>query len=161
MEFLILILLLLLNGAFALAEMSIVSSRRPRLKAMADRGNRGAKIALRLLEDPSQLLSTVQIGITAVSVIIGAYGATELSDNFARWIAPMIPGFAQYAPEIAFTVVIVFTTVLSLMLGELIPKRIALAAPEVLATWMAPAMALVETIAKPLVWLLRTVTEGI
>jgi putative hemolysin len=161
MEFLFLVLLLLLNGVFSLSEMAIVSSRRPRLKAMADNGSRGAKTALRLLEDPSQLLSTAQIGITAISVIAGAYGATELSDNLTPVIEGAFPQLSAYAPQIAFGIVIVITTVLSLMLGELIPKRIALAAPERLAALMAPFMALVETVAKPLVWILRTSTEGV
>lgn len=161
MEFLFLVLLVLLNGVFALSEMAIVSSRKPRLKAMADRGNLGAKTALRLLDDPSKLLSTVQIGITAIGVIAGAYGATSLSDNFTPVVVNLLPGLERYAPAIAFGTVIVITTFLSLVLGELIPKRIALSAPEPLAALMAPAMALIETATSPLVWFLRTVTEGV
>lgn len=161
MEFLFLVLLILLNGVFALSEMAIVSSRKPRLKAMADRGNLGAKTALRLLEDPSKLLSTVQIGITAIGVIAGAYGATSLSDNFRPVVVSLLPGLERYAAGIAFGTVIVITTFLSLVLGELIPKRIALSAPEPLAALMAPAMSLIETMTSPLVWMLRTVTEGV
>jgi putative hemolysin len=161
MEFLFLVLLVLLNGVFALSEMAIVSSRKPRLKAMADRGNLGAKTALRLLDDPSKLLSTVQIGITAIGVIAGAYGATSLSDNFTPVVVSLLPGLERYAGAIAFGTVIVITTLLSLVLGELIPKRIALSAPEPLAALMAPAMALIATATSPLVWFLRTVTEGV
>ncbi|MEQ1609514.1 MAG: hemolysin family protein [Hyphomonadaceae bacterium] len=161
MELLILVLLILLNGVFALSEMAIVSSRKPRLKAMADRGNPGAKIALRLLEDPSKLLSTVQIGITAIGVIAGAYGATSLADDMTPWVASLHPALAPHAPAIAFGVVIVLTTFLSLVLGELIPKRLALASPEFLASAMAPMMAFIEVAASPVVWLLRTVTEGV
>ncbi len=161
MDFLFLVLLILLNGVFALAEMAIVSSRKPRLKAMAERGNLGAKTALRLLDDPSQLLSTVQIGITAIGVIAGAYGATALSDDFAPVVADLLPSLERYASGIAFGTVIVITTFLSLVLGELIPKRIALSAPEPLAAVMAPVMAFIETIASPVVLLLRTVTEGL
>jgi len=161
MELLILVLLILLNGVFALSEMAIVSSRRPRLKAMADKGNAGAKVALRLLEDPSKLLSTVQIGITAIGVIAGAYSATALSDDLAPVIARIHPAVMPYAAEIAFGVVIVLTTLLSLILGELIPKRIALAAPEPMAAIMAPLMALIERGASPVVWLLRMTTEGV
>jgi len=160
MELTILIFLVLLNGVFALSEMAIVSSRRPRLKAMADKGNVGAKVALRLLDDPSKLLSTVQIGITAIGVIAGAYSATSLSDDLAPWVAGLHPAFQPHAPAIAFGIVIVFTTFLSLVLGELIPKRIALAAPEPLAAAMAPVMALIERAASPLVWMLRFITEG-
>jgi putative hemolysin len=161
MEFLFLVLLILLNGVFALSEMAIVSSRRPRLRAMADRGNKGAKTALHLLEDPSKLLSTVQIGITAIGVIAGAYGATSLSDNLTPWVTTLLPGLERYAAGVAFGAVIVLTTFLSLVLGELIPKRVALSAPEPLAALMAPAMALMESMTSPLVWLLRTVTEGV
>lgn len=161
MELLILVLLILLNGVFALSEMAIVSSRKPRLKAMADNGNAGARTALRMLEDPSKLLSTVQIGITGIGVIAGAYGATSLSDDLAPWISSFGPSVAPYAGAISFGLVIVFTTFLSLVLGELIPKRIALSAPERLASLMAPLMAFTETISSPLVWVLRTVTEGI
>jgi putative hemolysin len=161
MEFLFLVLLILLNGVFALSEMAIVSSRRPRLRAMADRGNKGAKTALHLLDDPSKLLSTVQIGITAIGVIAGAYGATSLSDNLTPWVTALLPGLERYAAGIAFGAVIVLTTFLSLVLGELIPKRVALSAPEPLAALMAPAMALMESMTSPLVWLLRTVTEGV
>jgi putative hemolysin len=161
MELLILVLLVLLNGVFALSEMAIVSSRKPRLKAMADSGNSGAKTALRLIDDPSKLLSTVQIGITGIGVIAGAYSATSLSDDLTPWIASLHPAILPYAEAIAFGLVIVFTTVLSLVLGELIPKRIALTAPETLAATMAPLMALTETAASPLVWVLRTVTESI
>jgi putative hemolysin len=160
MDFLFLVLLILLNGVFALSEMAIVSSRRPRLQAMADRGSRGAKTALKLLDDPSKLLSTVQIGITAIGIIAGAYGATSLSDNFYPWIEATFPSIAKYAPSIAFGIVIVLTTFLSLVLGELIPKRIALSAPEPLAAAMAPSMRLIETVASPLVWLLRFCTDG-
>jgi putative hemolysin len=160
MELTILFFLVLLNGVFALSEMAIVSSRRPRLKAMADKGNVGAKVALRLLDDPSKLLSTVQIGITAIGVIAGAYSATSLSDDLAPWVAGLHPAVQPHAPAIAFGIVIVFTTFLSLVLGELIPKRIALAAPEQLAAAMAPVMALIERAASPLVWMLRFITEG-
>lgn len=161
MELLILLFLILLNGVFALSEMAIVSSRKPRLKAMADRGNGGAKLALKLLDDPSKLLSTVQIGITAIGVIAGAYSANALADDMGPWLARLNPALAEYAPTIAFGFVIILTTLLSLVFGELIPKRLALAAPEPLAAAMAPLMSFIETVSSPVVWLLRTVTEAI
>ncbi len=161
MELLILVLLILLNGVFALSEMAIVSSRRPRLKAMADKGNVGAKAALKLLEDPSRMLSTVQIGITGIGVIAGAYGATALSDDLTPWIASLHVSLVPHATTIAFTLVILFTTYLSLVLGELIPKRLALAAPEALASAMAPMMAIIAIGASPLVVILRFSTEGV
>ena len=161
MDFLILGVLILLNGVFALSEMAIVSARKPRLKAMADRGSRGARIALRLLEDPSKLLSTVQIGITLIGVLAGAYGATALADDLSPWIARTFPPLAEQSAPIAFGLVIALTTFLSLVVGELIPKRIALSSPETLASLMSPLMALVETLASPRVFLLRTCTEGV
>jgi putative hemolysin len=160
MDFLFLVLLILLNGVFALSEMAIVSARRPRLKAMADRGSRGARTALKLLDDPSKLLSTVQIGITAIGVIAGAYGATALADDLTPIMMGLLPSLERYVPAISFGAVIVMTTFLSLVVGELIPKRIALASPEALAALMAPFMALIESLASPLVWLLKAVTEG-
>jgi putative hemolysin len=161
MDLLILILLVLVNGVFALAEMAIVSSRRPRLEGMAERGSRGARTALRMLDDPAKLLSTVQIGITLANLIAGAYGATALADDLAPVLQETAPALTPYAPAIAFSLVIAFTTVLSLILGELVPKRAALAAPEQLAALMAPFMSLVATIASPVVWLLGAVTDRI
>ena len=162
MDFLVLLLLIFVNGVLSLSEMAIVSSRKPRLKAMAEKGSRGAKTALRLLEDPSKLLSTAQVGITAVSVLSGAYGATSLMDEVQPWVAAALftPELKAYAPGITFGLLIVMVTALSLMFGELIPKRIALAAPEPVAAVMAPVVALIETVASPLVWLLRTITDG-
>ena len=162
MGFLVLLLLIFVNGVLSLSEMAIISSRKPRLRALADKGSRGAKTALRLLDDPSKLLSTAQVGITAVSVLSGAYGATSLMDEVQPWVAAALftPELQAYAPGITFGLLIVMVTALSLMFGELIPKRIALAAPEPLAAMMAPMVALIETVASPLVWLLRTITDG-
>ncbi|MEZ5939502.1 MAG: hemolysin family protein [Hyphomonadaceae bacterium] len=161
MDFLLLCLLILLNGVFALSEMAIVSARRPRLKAMADKGSQGAKIALRLLDDPSRLLSTVQVGITLIGVLAGAYGATALADDLAPLIRVVWPAAEPYAPALAFGVVIVITTFLSLVIGELVPKRVALAAPERLAVLMAPFMAFLASVASPLVWFLKFCTDGL
>ncbi len=141
--------------------MAIVSARKPRLKAMAEKGSKGAAVALRLLDDPSKLLSTVQIGITLIGVLAGAYGATALSDDLGPWISGTFPALAGYAPTIAFSLVIVFTTFLSLVMGELVPKRMALAAPERLAAVMAPIMAAIATATSPLVWFLRLTTESV
>jgi putative hemolysin len=161
MDLLILLLLILLNGVFAMSEMAIVSARRPRLKAMADRGSRGARAALKLLDDPSRMLSTVQIGITLIGIVAGAYGATAIADDIAPWLARVSPQLAPTAPAIAFGFVIAVTTFLSLIFGELAPKRLALAAPERLAALMAPMMALLATLAAPVVLVLRGTTEGL
>jgi putative hemolysin len=161
MEIVVLIFLVLLNGLFALSELAIVSAKKPRLKALADRGNKGARVALKLLEDPSRLLSTVQIGITLIGVIAGAYGATAIADDLEPVIRAGVPSLAPWAPDIAFGIVIALTTYLSLVLGELVPKRIAMTAPESLASVAAPFMATIATVAAPVVWLLKASTNGL
>lgn len=161
MEIVILILLVLLNGVFALSELAIVSAKKPRLKARAEAGDKGAQAALKLLEDPSRLLSTVQIGITLIGIIAGAYGATAIADDLAPVLLSWFPSLGALASQAAFSVVIVLTTYLSLVLGELVPKRIALAAPETLAAIVAGPMALLASATGPLVWLLKASTETV
>lgn len=161
MEILVLVFLILLNGVFAMSELAVVSAKQPRLKASADRGNKGARAALKLLEDPSRLLSTVQIGITLIGIVAGAYGATALADDLAPLVRSTIPTFAEYADDIAFGIVIVITTYLSLVLGELVPKRVALRAPELIAGLVAPPMSLLANLTAPVVWVLKASTEGI
>jgi putative hemolysin len=159
-ELVILIVLVLLNGVFAMSELAIVSAKKPRLKARADRGHRGARAALRLLDDPAGLLSAVQIGITLIGIVAGAYGATAIADDLAPVIARS-PSLAAWADDIAFGIVIALTTYLSLVLGELAPKRLALVAPEAIAATVAPGMTFVAKISAPLVWLLKASTAGL
>lgn len=161
MEVAILVFLILLNGVFALSELAIVSAKKPRLKARADAGDKGARAALKLLEDPSRMLSTVQIGITLIGIIAGAYGATAIADDLQPVIASTFPQVQQWSDDIAFGIVIVITTYLSLVLGELVPKRIAMTAPEALAGAMAPSMAILATVSGPFVWLLKSSTNAI
>jgi putative hemolysin len=161
LEIAILVLLVILNGVFAMSELAIVSAKTPRLKAAADRGNKGAKAALKLLEDPSRMLSTVQIGITLIGVVAGAYGATAIADDFAPVIRTTFPQLAPFADDIAFGIVIALTTYLSLVLGELVPKRIAMSAPEAIAGIVAPGMAVLAKVAAPLVGLLKFSTNGL
>jgi putative hemolysin len=160
-ELAILVILVLLNGVFAMSELAIVSAKRPRLKASADRGDRGARAALKLLDDPARLLSTVQIGITLTGIVAGAYGATAIADDLAPIVAANVPSVARWADDIAFAVVIAMTTYLSLVLGELAPKRLALIAPETIAAIVAPAMTLIARASAPFVWLLKASTEGV
>ena len=149
MDLLILLALIALNGVFALSELAIVSSRKNRLQMRADKGDRGAKVALKLQEDPSAFLSTVQVGITLVGIIMGAYGATALAEDVAPWITSTFPGLEKQAGFIAFGVVIAVTTYLSIVVGELVPKRIAITAPEAFASIIAPPMALLARIVFP------------
>ncbi len=161
MEIAVLFVLFLLNGLFAMSEMALVSSKEGRLKARADKGDKGAEAALRFLKDPSRLLSAVQIGITLVGVVAGAYGATALADDLSPVISGAFPQIARQADEIAFAIVIVLTTYFSLVLGELVPKRIALAAPELISSFVARPMGLVAAIAYPAVAVLRFSTEAV
>lgn len=159
-EAFILLALILLNGVFAGSEIALVSARKTLLKARAARGHRGARLALRLLEDPTRLLSTVQIGITLVSLLTGVYSGTVFAEDLAvllREIAWLVP----YAEETALTMVVIPVTYLSLILGELVPKRIALAHAEFLAEIVAYPMDLISRATWPLVRLLQVSTEWI
>jgi putative hemolysin len=159
LELLIVLLLILLNGLFAMAEMAIVSARRARLKHAANQGDRGAKVALTLAENPGRFLSTVQIGITLIGVLAGAFGGATLSKALAVWLAAEFPAAAEYAEAISIGAVVVSITFLSLILGELVPKRLALSRPEAIASRLARGMALLSRIAGPVVWLLSGATE--
>jgi putative hemolysin len=159
-EISIVLLLTVINGALAMSEMAIVSSRKVRLESMARRANAGARIALELIAEPSRFLSTVQIGITLVGIFAGAYGGATLAgplgaflDEFA-WIAP-------HGDQAAIVVVVVAITYLSLIIGELVPKRIALANPEKTASLISRPMRLLSLVAAPAVWLLRISTDAI
>ncbi|EEW25306.1 hemolysin family protein [Rhodobacter ferrooxidans] len=147
------LLLTLLNGVLAMSELAIVSARPARLKVMSDNGSRGARVALRLAEDPGRFLSSVQIGITLVGVLAGAFSGATLG---AR-LAAALPGFgvpARISNELGVAIVVVAITYLSLIVGELVPKQIALRAPERVAAKVAPAMLMVSKVAAPLVFLL-------
>jgi putative hemolysin len=146
--------LILLNGFFAMSEMAIVSARRPRLRGLAMSGHRGARTALGLAENPGSFLSTVQIGITLVGIINGAYSGATLAEPTGQRLRLLFDLEPELATEIGFAFVIVITTYLSLIVGELVPKQFALRSPEKLASFVAPIMAVVARIATPAVWAL-------
>lgn len=152
-EIAIVLVLTVLNGLLAMSELAIVSARAVRLRAMADSGTRGAATALALAADPGRFLSTVQIGITLVGVLSGAFSGATLG---ARLSATLLAGgmSASTADLLGVGIVVVVITYLSLIIGELVPKQIALANPERVAVRMAPAMKLLSQVALPLVWLL-------
>lgn len=140
--------------------MAIVSSRRSRLEAEADGGDKRARTVLGLIEKPSIFLSTVQIGITLVGTLAGALGGATLVQSLAPLIASIpLPAITPYATSIAFVLVVVGITYLTLVLGELVPKRIALARPEAIARSAAPSMLRLASLTRPLVWLLATSTD--
>ncbi len=145
--------LILLNGVFAMSELAIVSAREARLKAMAKAGRAGAQTALDLAADPSRFLSTVQIGITMIGILAGAYSGASLGGPVADRLQLMgvDPGTAR---TLGFALVIVLTTYASLIVGELVPKQFALRAPEAIAVFMAKPMLWLARATAPLVWLL-------
>lgn len=149
----ILMILLLANGFLAMAEMAVVSSRRPRLQSMAAAGKPGAANALKLAEDPGDFLSTVQIGITAIGILTGVFSGATLAAPIADLLR-QIPFLAPYASQMAILLVVVVTTYLSLIVAELTPKRIALNRPEEIASLIAPPMGVMAKITHPLVILL-------
>ena len=145
--------LILLNGVFAMSELAIVSAKTSRLRAMAQQGHAGARTALALAGDPGKFLSTVQIGITLVGIIAGAYSGASLGGPVGeRLVVLGVP--ADWAPEAGFALVIAVTTYASLVVGELVPKQIALRAAVAIAVVMSRPMALIARVAAPLVWLL-------
>lgn len=152
----IIAILVLLNGVFAMSELAIVSSRDPRLQAAEKRGSRGAKVARQLAADPGRFLSTVQVGITLIGILAGAYSGASLGKPVGERLAALLGLDAETALTAGFAVVIALTTYASLIAGELVPKQFALRAPERIAITVAPMMYWLSRIAAPLVWLLDT-----
>lgn len=153
-------ILFILNGFFAMSELAIVSSRRARLQAMAEKEVRGSRRALKLVDDPTGFLSTVQVGITLVGVFNGAFSGTTLSAPLAETLS-RIPAIAEYSSTIAIVLVVLAVTYLSLIIGELVPKRIALTNPEAIACFVAPTMTIIAKVGAPIVWFLRLSTETV
>ena len=161
-ELLIVLLLILANGVFSGAEMAIVASRRGRLRALAEKGDRRAQAALDLAASPDRFLPTVQIGITLVGTLAAAYGGDRLVSELTVWIANQAPpGIAAMARPIALTVFVMLLSFVTLLLGELVPKRLALRQAEAFARLAAPAMQMFAWIARPLVWGMSTATSAV
>ena len=157
-EILIVVALVVLNGLFALSELAVVSSRRSKLKALAKAGRKGARSALALTDDPGRFLSTVQIGITLVGVIAGAFSGATLGAQLGNYLADS--GLPRHTAEIlGLGTVIIIITYLSLIIGELVPKNVALRNPEGIACLVAPAMTQLARFASPLVWFLDSSTK--
>lgn len=152
-EICVILILLMANGVLAMSEIAVVSARKTRLKNLAESGNKRAKAALRLASDPGAFLSTVQVGISLVGVVAGAFGGATIARRFEPFLAT-IPGIGEYAPGMSVTLVVIGITYLSLVLGELVPKQFALRNAESLAMLVARPMAYLSRIAYPLVVLL-------
>ncbi|MCA0318330.1 MAG: hemolysin family protein [Proteobacteria bacterium] len=152
-EIAIILILTVVNGVLAMSELAVVSSRPARLKILADQGSTGAEVAIRLAEHPGRFLSTVQIGITLVGVLSGAFSGATLGVRLSAWMQDV--GLSQNVAEwLGVGVVVVLITYLSLIVGELVPKQIALRDPERVAARVAPAMNVLSRLGAPLVWLL-------
>src|SRR5918998_6292415 len=154
----VIVLLILLNGLFAMSETALVSSRKARLRQRADEGDRGARAALELAEEPNRFLSTVQIGISLIGVLAGAFGGATLAEPLAGVLGG-VPGLAPYSWAVAFVVVVATITYLSLIIGELVPKRLALNDPEAVSSRVARPMRFLSSLASPGVWFLSASTE--
>ncbi|RDI55164.1 hemolysin family protein [Microvirga subterranea] len=158
LELAIAFFLIALNGVFALSELAIVSARRPRLKAMAEQGRNGANTALSLMEDSGRFLSTVQIGITLVGILAGAFSGAALGSRLTEILLDQ--GVPQGAANpLGYGIVIGLITYLSIVIGELVPKQLALRHPEGIACAVAPFMLVLSKIAAPAVWLLNASTR--
>ncbi len=157
-KLLIFLLLLVINGLFVMSEMAVVASRKARLQQQSNEGNRPAGHALDLAQNPAVFLSTVQIGITLISILLGAVGGSAFSTPLADWFRTL-PGISAYAGPLAFSLIIVLITTLTLLVGELVPKRVALHQPEKIAAAISGPMSVVSKLFTPLVWVLGKMTE--
>lgn len=160
MELVIILLLIIFNGIFAMTEIAIVSSRKSKLKQLAEKGDTNAQKALELAGNPNRFLSTVQIGITFVGVFAGAFGGDRLADPISHIISN-VPFIGQYSDLIGLLLVVSVITYLSLVIGELVPKRIALSNPEKIASLMAKSMHWLSLVSAPLINVLSKSTDWI
>jgi putative hemolysin len=159
-EILLILALILINGVFAMSEIAVVSSRKSRLQQRASEGDAGARRALELAEDPTRFLSTVQIGITLVGVFAGAFGGASIAGRLDNYLEGF-PAMAPYSEGVALFAVVAAITFLSLVVGELVPKRIALNRPERIAGLVAAPMHGLSIVASPFVRVLSVSTEGL
>ena len=158
MELIILFILILLNGFFSLSEIALVSSKESMLEQFRQNGKKGADIALKLREDSEKFLSAVQVGITLISLITGAYGGMSLAQNVAPFIA-QFESLRPYAPGIAIVIIMFLITYVSIVIGELVPKTVALSNPEKVAVRVAPLINFFSKLFYPFVQLLSTSTS--
>jgi putative hemolysin len=156
----VIVILVMINGVFAMAEIAVVTARRARLRRLAEEGKESARTALDLAQEPNQFLSTIQIGITLIGVLAGAFGGATLAGIVGDAIG-RIPLLRPYARAIGVGIVVIGTAYLSLVIGELVPKRLAMARPERIAMAVAAPMRTLSKVTAPLVWLLSVSTEGV
>lgn len=152
-ELIVIVLLILLNGVFAMSELALVSARRARLAVLERKGVAGATMARTLAEDPQRFLPTVQVGITMVSILAGVFGGARVASELGEWLAtfPLVKPFSE---TLALSLVVIAISYLTLVVGELVPKQLALRRPEAIASVIARPIALLARFARPAVWLL-------
>ena len=155
----IVLLLILVNGVFAMAEIALVSARKARLVPLAEAGNPGAQAAIELKADPSRLLSTVQIGVTLIAVLSGTFGQATLGERLERELGGHSGLIAEYAHVVSMAVVVIGISYFSLILGELVPKRIALLHPERIGSAVARLMRAIARVGAPIEWFLSASTD--
>ncbi|MGV9010451.1 hemolysin family protein [Brevundimonas sp.] len=157
----VVLLLVVLNGLFAMTELAVVSSRKSRLQSRAERGDKGARAALKLSENPTHFLSAVQVGITAIGILAGAYGQATIAGELDKILTAAFPTLAVYTHVFSTAVVVIGITYVSLIVGELVPKRLALIFPEAIAAKMAAPISTLAIVLHPFVVLLTASTSGI
>ncbi|WGV24444.1 hemolysin family protein [Halotia branconii] len=159
-EILIILVLIIANGIFSMSEMAVVSARKVRLQQLANQGDAKARVALKLAESPNHFLSTIQIGISLIGILTGAFGGATIASRLAVYVR-LVPFLAPYSEPLSFGIVVLIITYLSLIIGELVPKRLALNNPERIAAIVAIPMRALATLASPAVHLLSTSTDVI
>lgn len=150
-ELVFIVVLILANGVFALSEIAVVSARKARLQQRANEGDAKAQAALELANAPNDFLATVQVGITLVGILAGAFSGATIAEEIGGYLGTLVPALAPYSETIGLLIVVAVVTYLSLIIGELVPKQIGLNAPEQIASVMAPPMRTLSRIAQPLV----------
>lgn len=159
-QFLLVFILILFNGLLSMSELAVVSSRKTRLQQQAEEGSSDAQAALRLVDEPTRFLSTVQVGITLVGTLSGAIGGAALANEFAGILQSFgVP--PQVSNTLAFGLIVLFIAYLTLVIGELVPKRLAMSNPEGIARTVARPMQILSTITSPVVHLLSSSTEAV
>lgn len=158
MEIFIILLLILLNGVFSMSEIALISSRKSRLESSAKKGNSSAKTALDLANSPNKFLSTVQIGITLIGILTGIYSGKAITEDVKNFLL-RIDFLSAYADSLAVAIIVVLVTFFTLILGELVPKRIGLTYPESIAKMVALPMKFISVVTAPFIWLLTISTE--
>jgi putative hemolysin len=157
----VVLLLVVLNGLFAMTELAVVSSRKSKLQSRAERGDKGARAALKLAEDPTHFLSAVQVGITLIGILAGAYGQAAIAGELDKILEARFPALVAYTQVFSTALVVVCITYVSLIVGELVPKRLALIFPETIAAKMAAPISSLAVVLHPFVVLLTASTSAI